>query len=149
MHGFFRARRCLPWMVGLFVVGLGLLVGCGGPNDALNRQAVSGQVVLGDQAIDAGSISFEPQGEGPGIAGGAVIEAGKFELPRTRGLPPGKYTVRISSPDTSAQKVAVDDMPGELGRALPERVPAEWNSKTTQTVEIQDRGKNHFEFKIP
>ena len=149
MHGYYRAWRCPTWMVGVFAVGLGLVAGCGGRDDGVNRQAVSGQVVLKNQPIDTGSISFEPQGDGPGIAGGAVITDGKFELPRVRGLPPGKYTVRISSPDTSAQKVAADDLPGEPEKLSPDRVPPAWNSQSTQTIEVQDRGKNHFEFEIP
>lgn len=130
----------------LFLLGL---VGCAGANDPLNRQAISGAVTLNGEPLNNGSISFDPQDREKGRSGGAVIENGEFRLDRQRGLQPGAYTVRIHSADTSTMAVADEAMPGDSRKVARERIPAQWNSQSEQTVTVEDGGKNHFEFAIP
>lgn len=120
--------------------------GCGGSADPLNRQAISGEVTLGEKPLDNGSISFEPQDLTTGRPGGATILEGKFALDSQRGLPPGTYTVRVNSADSVTEAVGE---PGE-SRLLPkERVPAKWNSKSEQTITVVDGEENTFQFAIP
>ncbi len=123
------------------------LAGCGATSDPLNRQAVSGLVTLKDQPLDTGSISFDPQDRENGRPGGATISGGKFELDRERGLPPGTYTVRVNSADSSATEAVGE--PGESRQVAKERIPSKWNSKSEQTVTVVDGEENHFELSIP
>lgn len=120
--------------------------GCSGAADPLNRQAISGEVTLSKKPLDKGSISFEPQDLATGRPGGATILEGKFALDSQRGLPPGTYTVRVNSADSVTEAVGE---PGE-SRLLPkERIPAQWNSKSEQTITVVDGEENSFQFAIP
>lgn len=123
--------------------------GCFGSADPLNRQAVSGEVLLNDKALETGSIAFDPVNPAEGRPGGVSIEGGKFDLPKERGLPPGTYTVRVSSPDTKGEPVDAPEAPGESRMVTPDRVPASWNSKSDHTVTIEEGGENHFTLSIP
>lgn len=120
-------------------------LGCGS-DDTLNRQAVSGTVQFEGEPLNHGSISLEPAGEGATIAGGATIEDGNFAIPAERGLPPGKYQVRVSSADDTGKTVEV---PGESNKLAAERIPPEWNSNSQQTLQVEDGAENHFDLKIP
>jgi len=81
--------------LGLAVIVGVTVFGCGSRNP-LGRRAFSGRVTLAGKPLDQGTISFEPQQQ-PGFAGGAVILDGRYEVPAEKGLPPGKYLVRIYS----------------------------------------------------
>ncbi len=145
-----RNQYRLPWSLAAACSLLALtLTGCGGPADELNRQAVSGQVTLNNQPLDRGSISFDPQDRENGRSGGATIENGSFTLPKERGLPPGSYTVRVYSADTTAEAVTPDGLPGDSSKVAPERIPAAWNSNSQEQVTVEDGGENHFELSIP
>ncbi|EAQ81816.1 carboxypeptidase-like regulatory domain-containing protein [Blastopirellula marina] len=128
---------------------LPFLLGCGSPQDSLNRQPVSGSVTLKGQPLDRGSISLETQNSAQGTSGGAVIENGEFSISRQRGLPPGSYTVRIYSPDPTTLGWPAGEAPGESRREPQERVPAAWNTKSAQTVVVEDGGENRFDLAIP
>ncbi|PQO29131.1 hypothetical protein C5Y96_15365 [Blastopirellula marina] len=123
-----------------------VFVGCGGPADPLNRQAIRGEITLGKKPLDKGSISFDPQDLTTGRSGGATILEGKLALDSQRGLPPGIYTVRVNSADSVTEAVGE---PGE-SRLLPkERIPSQWNSKSEQTITVVDGEENNFQFAIP
>lgn len=129
---------------------LGISSGCGGPTDTLNRQAVSGQVTLKGEPLDTGVVSFETQDSANGTSGGAVITAGRFEISKQRGLPPGVYTVRISSPDSSTVvQPAEGEAPGDSSRVAKERVPKIWNVDSQETITVEADGKNRFDLAIP
>ncbi|RCS41197.1 hypothetical protein DTL42_21745 [Bremerella cremea] len=142
-------KHCFHWSI--FFLGLAAvsLTGCFGPSDPLNRQAVSGEVTLKNVALDTGNISFDPVDQTTGRPGGASIEQGKFTLPQERGLPPGTYKVRITSADESATPVTPDEAPGDSRKLAPDRIPASWNTKSEETVTIEDGGENHFVLAIP
>ena len=82
--------------------------GCG--HNGSDLQAVSGTVSLDSQPLDSGSIQFCPM-ERNGLTSGASIVNGEYHIPREKGLPPQKYTVRISSADqtnvSQSQPVAI------------------------------------------
>jgi hypothetical protein len=134
----------VPW-VGALVATV-LLGGCG-KGDPLNKQAVSGTVTLKGEPLDQGAIQFAPADSGTKHTGGATIENGRFSAPAARGLPPGNYTVRISSAGHVARPA--EEAPGDSQNAAPERIPAEWNTDSKQQIKVEDGGKNHFEFNIP
>jgi hypothetical protein len=121
-------------------LGCLLLSGCGKESDLLG---VSGEVTLDGQALDTGSITLSSLGSGKKIATGAMIRDGKFDVPRDKGLPPGSYHVDISAADTKGPKVMVQ------GSAVArERIPAEYNTNSKQTIDVAKGGDNHFVFKI-
>jgi len=143
-----RPHFSSPGCRGFWGLMLVALVGCGGgTSDPLNRQDISGQVTLQGQPLDTGTISFEPQAGTGGTSGGATIENGKFALPKGRGLAPGTYTVRLSSPEGGP--VVTDEAPGETPPPAKERIPASWNSQSEQTISVEAGKQNTFEFEVP
>jgi hypothetical protein len=130
----------------LIIVFCATVIGCGPKSDRLE---VTGAVTLDGAPLD-GSIRLTSTGGGKLIASGATIENGQFTVPQEKGLPPGKYVVEISSPDTSAPPVRARTAPGEpaLPPTAPERVPAEYNTAGKHTIEVTADGDNHFKFDI-
>src|SRR5438094_5861676 len=72
--------------------------GCGDNGKGL--QTVSGTVTLKGKPVESGMLEFRPTAAASGAAAytrsGAVIADGKFEIPKEKGLVPGKYKVSIS-----------------------------------------------------
>ena len=63
------------------------LAGCGGAEDDLPREAVSGRVTLDGVPLKRATIHFDPEGQGsthPVAVGGVVID-GSYSSPRPRG----------------------------------------------------------------
>lgn len=121
-----------------------LQAGCG-KQDPLNRQAVSGQILLKGTPLETGSIEFHPL-KGSGTMSGAVIEAGQYSIAKDRGLPPGDYVVRIYSADEEA---APQEMPGESNKLAVEKIPAEFNTESKEMIIVKAGESNQFDFQIP
>jgi hypothetical protein len=130
----------------LMIVACAMVIGCGPKSDRLK---VTGDVTLNGAPLD-GSIRFVSSGGGKLVASGTSVENGKFTVPQEKGLPPGKYVVEISSPDTSAPPVRSRSAPGEpaLPPTAPERVPAEYSTEGKHTIDVTAGGDNHFTFDI-
>src|SRR5688500_6809058 len=77
-------------------LGLLLTTSASGCGDSFNRHTVSGQISLNGVPVEQGDISFTPVDE-TSFGGGAMIVKGSYETAPEKGLPPGKYVVRISS----------------------------------------------------
>jgi hypothetical protein len=132
----------------LWLGALAIAAGCGA-SDPLGRRAVSGTVTLDGQPLADGVVSFQPTSEGA-TSSGAVITAGKYAIARDRGLPQGKYRVVINSvkPGTG-MTLPEGKMPGEeVGTPQVELIPAEWNSKSQNVVEVTSAGAAHFTHEI-
>lgn len=117
-------------------------------SDAPTRFAVSGKVLLAGEPLDAGTIEFRSIGGGAQAVGGAAIRAGRYQIPRDRGLMASQYEVRICSA-AAPPPPAASDPPG---RGLPpgiERIPPEYGSQTQQRVEVGRGVRNIFDFDIP
>jgi len=128
-------------------------VGCGGATNPLGRQAVSGEVTLDGKPVPTGTIRFEPfDAKGKVTASGAMINAGRYSLSQTDGLPPGKYTVSISSHGGPAKPLPTD--PNEaMNAAAKEEVPTEtiperYNASTELVIEITKESKGPVDFKL-
>jgi hypothetical protein len=135
--------------VAVSCIGLVLAPGCeqGGAD---GRLAVSGTVTFEGAPLDQGSIEFTSTGEGPAVFTGAMIENGKYSVPAGQGLPPGTYLVKISSAaeDPSAPAPEMPGMPEEGAEGAQERIPAEYNTESTQEVTVTADGENKFDFNI-
>lgn len=132
--------RAIYGAVLFLVIGI---IGCG-ETDSLGRRPVSGKVTLAGQPLEAGSISFEPVGKG--VSAGAPIVNGTYSISATDGLPIGSYIARISSPIGGSE---TPDAPGESDVVAVEQIPSEFNSASTQKVEVSKDGNNSFDFEIP
>lgn len=131
----------------LVIISLAATTGCG-HRDRLNRQPISGTVLLDGTPLDQGTIEFAPRQEKRGVRSGATINAGKYAIPRDKGLPPGEYLVRIFS----AQEQGVDgtQMPGptEGKQQIVERIPAKYNIQSDLLVKVVEGGDNRFDFDV-
>lgn len=132
-------QRLLGW---LSIAAL-LAAGCGG-GDGLDRQAISGQVTLDGAPLESGSIRFEPV-DGRGVASGAVIIDGAYQVAAAQGLTPGTYHVSISSAGN-----AVPAQPSMDNEApLPEeRIPVRYNTETELQITIAPQGPTDFPFDL-
>lgn len=140
-----RSAWILSWSI-LPLLGLGLIVGCGGVENELGRKAISGKVTLDGQPLDHGSIAFEPLSDS-GVRSGSTITDGAYSVEELKGLPPGEYRVRINSAESTGPEP--EGAPGEPTQNVSkERVPATWNSRSEEKVTITDDSDNTFNFDI-
>lgn len=140
--------RFVRSVVGSLAVGSALLLcGCGSSNE-LGRRPISGQVTLKGQPLEQGTVRFVPQ-DPAGVASGASVRQGKFEIPEEQGLPPGAYRVQLSSAgaETNAQDATAP--PGESRAVAKELIPPAFNRQSNLIVEVAPAGDNHFEFLVP
>ncbi|MCA9220365.1 MAG: carboxypeptidase regulatory-like domain-containing protein [Planctomycetales bacterium] len=133
-------------VVAMALVGIAVCVAGCGP-DLGGRVPISGQVTLGGQPLNDGTIEFVAS-DGSSQTG-TTISNGSFSLPEEKGLPPGSYIVRISSFEAGA--APEEAAPGDSS-AIPEPkelIPAEYNVESNLTAEVTADGDNSFQFDIP
>ena len=119
-----------------------------GPSgEALNRQAVSGTVTLDGVPLEQGTIEFLPRGQGR-VASGTVIKRGRYEIGRQRGLPPGSYTVRISSPVGGPSGPPGSQKPPKDAPIRRERIPSRYGAQSQLRVEVQEGSPSMFDFDL-
>ncbi len=121
-------------------------------NNPFDRQAVSGHVTLDGAAVKMGSIEFAPL-DGAKFSSGAVINEGRYEITAIKGLPPGKYCVRIYSPRfakaPSNASSPLDSPPSsgiQMGEFGVETIAPSFNTESKLTVEIVAGKNNSFDF---
>jgi hypothetical protein len=128
---FWLARRAMVWLtLGLFVG----LAGCGG--DGLNRVPITGTVTNQGSPLAGASIQFFPAAGTPGEGAiGTADNEGKFEVISSRrddpGVPPGKYTVRISRLiDRDGTILPIDAIQADFPNAM-ESIPAPYSTSNS------------------
>jgi hypothetical protein len=142
-------RRLDLWSVGL--LALAVLAGCG-PGNPLGREAVSGRVTLDGTPLEFGNISFDPVARSGGVRSGALITDGEYSMDTLKGLPPGKYKVRIFAAEANPPDMKAPDG-GELpapaaelpGQSL---IPPEYNVQSDIVREVTAGGNNRFDFEV-
>lgn len=108
--------------------------------------AIAGRVVVAGRPLEQGLISFhvaEGRGDGTPVAG-TMIRAGRYEIEAARGLPPGKYVVRIRSPQAPPETPQ-----GGVAPPSEDRIPTKYNDDSTLFIEVSRFGRNRFDFAIP
>jgi hypothetical protein len=134
-------------MVGLAVL-LVVAAGCGGPKDPHGRLPLSGTVTFQEQPLDAGTIEFLPLDPNNRFSARTMIAAGKFQVPREQGLPPGTYRVLITSPTQNESAEPVGPPGFKMPPLATERIPAQYNKDSKKTVEVKADVENSFDFDI-
>ncbi len=132
-------------IAGLLLVGLALPA-CS--TDPLGRHAISGTVKVNGEPLATGNISFYPV-EGQATSGGDRVTDGKFSVPKEMGLVPGKYRVQVNAPVPGTGGVPDETaLPGDPPAPPRELIPPEWNTSSTQTIDVRKQGPFDFDFDI-
>lgn len=124
-------------------------IGCDAGVDG--RYPISGTVQFGGEPLSNGQISFQPTGGGTALSSSAAqVIKGKFEIPASKGLVPGEYSVVLIAEEPSGQKLQGSD--GEGGTfeydEMVSYVPEDWGRLSKQKVTIEPK-KNVFDFDVP
>lgn len=137
------------WLLALTLVAS---LGCGsGANDG--KYAVSGTILFDGQLLDAGTISFAPEQE-QGRPASAMFSEGHYELEAAKGLTPGTYVVKIFAQATETAQASPEDLMTGRARdsnrpqAPQQKIPPEFNTNSTQVIEVTPDGPNKFDFDI-
>lgn len=137
-------RTIFPSVVWVFAA---LLAGCSDPHDG--RVAVSGTITLEGQPLSDATITFEPI-DGQGSSSGSAVVNGEYKIERKSGLKPGQYRVVITAGDgTTPANEEEAGGPGGSNIVSVDRIPAEYNERSQQQVEVKADGPNKFDFAIP
>src|SRR5262249_3123188 len=95
---------------------------------------------------------FHPLGDPPPgqpvTKSGAMINDGKYLIPKAQGLVPGKYRVVISSGERKGPRLGAGD-PGPKSIFSKERIPPDYNLTTKHRAERKGGGPNKFDYTIP
>ncbi len=125
--------------------------GCGGSDDGLPREAISGNVTLDGEPLAIGYVTFDPA-EGQATQSGGLITVGKFSVPREQGPVPGKYSVSISSGSAEAKLSPAEEKTGMPGHVPTNKardpIPAKYNTNSTLDAEVKKGGGNDFPFEL-
>ena len=128
---------------------IAILGGCSEAADPHGRQSLSGTITFEGQPLDAGVIDFLPTGSSQTAGARALVQNGQYSVPSQQGVMPGTYRVVITSPEENT----TDPPAGPPGMEMPppgtERIPAEYNTESEQTVQVSATGDNQFDFTIP
>lgn len=118
--------------------------GCG---SRLNKSAVKGTVKFKNgEPIGLGMIEFSSTDAKSGNQSGARIAEGTYEIPRDKGLRPGKYIVRISAP---SGLLSGQGAPGSAKLELPKELVSEkYNVKSKLEVEVSSEPSYTFDFEV-
>jgi hypothetical protein len=130
------------WLYALLAApGVGA-AGCTASSAGPAAQAVAGRVRVDGDPLKTGTIIFFPYDNGKTIrtvSGSAIIENGRFTVPRSKGLVPARY--RIAVFEGKDENVQADPKSGDLVAAVQakDKLPARFNLETELEVEIKQR----------
>ncbi len=141
------------------ILGLVLVVGCGGGADKTPRYQATGKVLLEGAPVDGAVVAFSRE-DGQATAVAMTDDMGEFQLnvpPGKRGVPAGKYRVTIrksSVASTVKEPTTFAEMEEQIRAGGPPPtppapklgVPARYGDPATSQLaeEISSSGKNEF-----
>lgn len=143
------------------LVGVVLLMGCGGRHDSRPPTSpASGRVTLGGEAVDRALVVFYPDMPNTAAAQATTDADGRFRLTTYRaddGAVPGKYTILVTkqlaenemTPEESRAYYARTGAPPPLPRYR-DLLPKKYNSHESSDLaaEVRMGKKNHFDLEL-
>ena len=134
----------------LALVMLGIIASGGCSSADADRVAVRGQVTVDGEPLARGRIVFAPIGANTGRETGAVIRAGRFEIPRELGPIAGLQRVEIH--DEPAVEFELDSPSAvrEAGGVMlpPSAIPPRYNVRSELTVELHRATSKDMRFDL-
>jgi hypothetical protein len=125
----------LPWRLVFLAALLLVILGCNG--DGTRKANIRGKVTLDGEAVPSGAVNFEPT-DGKTPTAGAVIKDGEYRAE----VPLGSMRVRILSPKVVGQRSAFNAPNSPKQDIVKERIPPQYNTETTLTVEIKSDSRD-------
>jgi hypothetical protein len=129
--------------IGLLSLGVAV-VGCGAEEgDGLHP--LSGAATFDGEPIDLGSIALIPTGGGAAAgqrASGGVIQDGKYDIPKEKGLNAGTYRIEVRWLRKTGRELT-DPMSGDKYDERKEALPAKFHAKSDLTIEIPAPENKH------
>jgi len=136
----------------LIAVASLVLPGCGGAEDNLPREPISGTVTYDGKPLKVGTIQFFPASQKEGIASGGIVTDGTFHVAKNDGPVPGKYSVMIFARDENPEPVTSEgEMPGEVRGKRSKTsglIPLRYNLQTELSAEVKPDGPNTYAFAL-
>ena len=121
-----------------------LVSGCG--KGTGGRLEISGTVRFQGAPLKAGTIEFA-SADAKQLTGSTVTD-GKYSVPADKGLPPGKYTVRISAAEDAGAAPTGPPGPESMTQQAKALIPPQYNVDSTLTAEVTEGGSNVFDFDL-
>jgi hypothetical protein len=146
MHDYSR-HWAAPAIAALLLIST--TIGCG--SSGTPRAAIHGRVTAGGQPLAAGRIVFTPTHPNKGPATTARIVNGDYQLSAKDGPVVGANRVQIEA--DLHLGFALDDEAAFAARGgvplPPQPIPAEFNTKSTQTVQVTAGEDNSYDVTVP
>lgn len=121
-----------------------VLSGCG--QDTGGRLAISGTVRFQGVPLKSGTIEFA-SADAKQLSGSTITD-GKYSVPAAQGLPPGKYTVRISATQDEGAAPTGPPGPESMTQQAKSLIPPQYNVDSKLTAEVTQGGNNVFDFDL-
>lgn len=121
-----------------------LTSGCG--QNTGGRLGVSGTVRFQGAPLQSGTIEFA-SADAKQLTGSTITD-GKYSVPAAQGLPPGKYTVRISATQDEGAAPTGPPGPESMTQQAKSLIPPQYNVDSTLTAEVTQGGNNVFDFDL-
>jgi hypothetical protein len=133
----------------LIVLATAFLAGCGSSGPP--RAAIHGQVNAGGQPLAAGRILFTPVAPSQGPTTSARIDHGAYQLTAKEGPVVGTNLVQIEADLNLGFELDDEAAFAARGGAPlpPQPIPPEFNSRSTQIVEVKADEDNSYDVTIP
>ena len=133
----------------IWLIGLGLLIGCGGGSD-LERMVITGKVTYQGQPVADGLIRFVPSGATKGPPAGAAIKDGQYEVKAAGGVPAGTCRVEIKGFNPLPQSNKPPGGPDlvMMREAKEQYIPMKYNRESTLEVTISADGGQVHDFDL-
>ncbi|HPM82871.1 MAG TPA: carboxypeptidase-like regulatory domain-containing protein [Candidatus Anammoximicrobium sp.] len=118
--------------------------GCG--QDTGGRLGLSGTVRFQGAPLQTGTIEFASS-DAKQLTGSTITD-GKYSVPADKGLPPGKYTVRISAAQDAGAAPAGPPGPESMTQQAKALIPPQYNVESTLSADVTEDGNNVFDFDL-
>lgn len=132
------SRWAAVLLLAVFVSGCGKATG--------GRLEISGTVRLQGAPLQSGTIEFV-SADAKHLTGSTITD-GKYSVPADKGLPPGKYTVRISATQEEGAVPAGPPGPEAETHKTKALIPPQYNVESTLSAEVTQDGNNQFDFDL-